>query len=347
MANLKMTGAGLVDCPEIEQLRGCIFFKGEKSDPCPDCYALPLLKLRLKTAAPRAENRPGHGHPSTARRGLIRLGTYREILPADWRAFKRGEGTWDCCGAPWERHDFRTRNYFLITRGLNPDGFYEEVAADPLCVNIQVSVDLWPDGRLIPDENRLRQFALNPKVIFRAKTTPQNAKLWGPLFDRLQVVVGRVMETPLRSRVMETKLIEGAFAYGRETLLQQAGWKWQTFLRCNTACADCVKENGVTACAARPPTLLTLATRRRPDPPRHTYRLHHLKWADEARRCIAEHGGRVTVQEAYAWFTRRHPELAVAKPNWQFKVRVALQRAGVMAEEGGWRATAPNLESYG
>jgi hypothetical protein len=199
---------------------------------------------------------------------------------------------------------------------------------------------------MVPSEGRLIEYARLSKVIFRAKSTPQNVRLWAPLFDRLQVAVGRVMETPLRSRVMETKLVEGAFAYGRTTLLEQAGWDTRSFLRCNTACHNCVAENGILACAARPRALLTLAARPRPDPPRHNYRLHHLAWADEARRCIADHGGQVTTAQAYSWFVRKHPELAVAKPNWQFKVRVALQRAGLKTETGGWHAPGRALESF-
>jgi hypothetical protein len=331
-----MEGAGLEPCPEIEQLQPCVFFGSGK---CPECYSERLFKLRKATSR--------HVHKATPAHGLVRLGTYIEILPPMWDSFKAGEGVWSCCGARWSRPDFRTRSYFLITRGLSPLSFYERVAADPACVNIQVSVDLWPDGTTIPDEDRLARFALEPKVIFRAKTTPENAHLWAGLFDRLSVAVGRVMETPLRSRVMETKLLDGHFSYGRKTLLEKAGWNWRSFLRCNTACADCRKENGVTACAVRPTTLLTLGRRARSPPPRHNLTLHDIAWRAEAQRFLAERGGRGTTKEAYAWFALRFPALVVGKPSWQFKVRVALQRAGVRTEDGkGWRLEHRTLGTW-
>lgn len=338
-----MEGAGLVPCPEVEQLRPCVFFgKGL----CPDCYAEPALKMRLSTSRKRRST-PGHDHAGTERSGLIRLGTYREILPDDWSAFKAGEGGWDCCGKRWSRPDFLHRPYFLITRGLSFLSFYERVLSDPACVNVQVSVDMDADGVTVPNEERLAWFAAFPKVIFRAKTTSENAGYWSGLVDRLSIAVGRVMETPLRSRVMETKLQEGHFAYGRRTRLEAAGWDWRTFLRCNTSCADCRKENGVTACAVRPATLLHLATRARPEPPRHTLTLHAIAWADEARRCLAEHGGRVTTKEAYAWFAARFPVLVVGKPSWQFKVRVALQRSGVRSDDGrAWESEVAPLEAF-
>ncbi|MFI5418106.1 MAG: hypothetical protein ACHQ2Y_04320 [Candidatus Lutacidiplasmatales archaeon] len=326
----------------MEQLRPCVMFgKGT----CPDCYAEPLLKLRLSTSRARRA-KPNHSHPSTPRHGLVRLGTYREILPDDYAAFKAGSGVWDCCGERWERPDFKTRSFFLITRGLLPLSFYETVHDDPACVNVQVSVDMDSRGIVTPPEDRLADLAKLPKVIFRAKTRPETARVWDSLFDRLSVAVGRVMETPLRSRVLETKLQEGHFAYGRATPLERAGWDVRTFLRCNTACRDCVKENGVLACAVRPATVAALPSRARPAPPRHTLRLSQIAWADEARRFLAESGGAGTVKEAYAWFAERFPELVVGKPSWQFKVRVALQRAGIQEVRGTWHLPDATLESY-
>lgn len=325
MSNLKMAGVALHPCPEVEQLEACSFFgKGL----CPSCYAEPLLKLRKATTK--------HVHKHTPKKGLVRLGTYIEILPHHYDRFKAGEGTWTCCGSTWSRPDFPTRRFFLITRGLNPTEFYERIAADPYCVNIQVSVDILPDGGVVPDEERLAEYARIPKVLFRAKSTPLNAWAWAPLFDRLQVTVGRVMETPLRSRVLETKLEDGAFAYGRKTLLEDAGWDSPSFMRCNTACKDCHKENGVLACAVTPNMMARLPDLQRPAPPRHTYTLHHLAWSDEARRMLAELGGSATVREAYAWFETHHPELIVGKPNWQFKVRTAIQRVAAKGEDGKW-----------
>ncbi len=96
-------------CYEIEQLRPCALFGKGK---CPSCYAENLHKLRRATSR--------HVHKETPKHGLIRLGTYIEIQPPMWEAFKRGEGKWDCCGMIWKRHDFRTRFYFMISLRLKP-----------------------------------------------------------------------------------------------------------------------------------------------------------------------------------------------------------------------------------
>lgn len=335
MNNLKMAGVALHSCPEVEQLEPCSFFG---AGLCPSCYAEPLLKLRKATSR--------HVHKRTPKGGLIRLGTYIEVLPEHYNSFKAGQGTWRCCGAAWSRADFPTRRFFLITRGLSPVDFYERVAADPYCVNIQVSVDILDGNVTVPDEYRLGELARIPKVLFRAKTTGQNARLWAPLFDRLEVALGRVMETPLRSRVLETKLEDGAFAYGKRTLLEQAGWDTPAFMRCNTACADCHKENGFLACAVAPAMMARLSVLSRPAPPRHTFTLHHIKWADEARRMLGDLGGSATVQQAYAWFAEHHPELVVGKPNWRFKVRVALQRVATRTDGRTWQGETDPLEAF-
>lgn len=328
MTNLKMQGIPLHQCPEIEQLKPCIYFgKGV----CPDCYAEPLHKLRKATSK--------HVHKKTSKKGVVRLGTYIEVLPEDWEAFKRGEGKWNCCGEVWKRPDFCDRPYILITRGLLPFDFYVRVAQDKKCINIQVSTDILADGTIIPSEERLKLFASIPKVIFRAKSHPCNLRKWTELFNRIQLSsIGRVMETPLRSRVLETKLEEGEFAYGKRTLLEDAGWDWHQFMRCNTKCRDCKKENGFTACLATPAmthNLLAKNANREP-PPRHTFTLHHIKWAQEARLMLMDMNGEATVREAYTWFAMKHPELVVGKPNWQFKVRVAIQRVAVKGEAGKW-----------
>jgi hypothetical protein len=328
VANLKMEGAHLHNCPEVEQLRPCEFFG---QGLCPSCYALPLLKLRRATS--------GHVHKATPRGGVVRLGTYLEVTPAMWADFKAGRGRWDCCDAEWVREDFRTRPYFLITRGLAPLDFYAAVLADPACVNVQVSTDILPDGRIVPDRERLAWFAGQPKAIFRAKSTPENARAWAPLVDGLSIPRARVMETPLR---------EGSHAYGKETPLQRVGWYWRDFLRCNSTCAACPRENGVLACVVRPRTLATLAQRPREEPPRHGLPLHALAWAEETRRALAELGGTARVADLYRWFERRHPGVVAGKPNWQFKVRVAVQRVGVRTEDGkGWRLPTTQLETWG
>jgi hypothetical protein len=61
---------------------------------------------------------------------------------------------------------------------------------------------------------------------------------------------------------------------------------------------------------------------------------------------MVEHGGQVTVQEAYRWFVEKYPALIWGKPNWKFKVRVALQRAGISLGHSTWklRPSEANLE---
>lgn len=332
--NLKMANSGLVECPEVEQLRPCNFFN---KGLCPSCYSLAAFPLRRATSR--------HIHKATPRRGLVRLGTYIEILERHWRTFKLGRGRWDCCGAEWFRPDFPTRPYFLITRGLEPEGVYRRVSEDEHSVNIQVSVDILPDGKIVPGEERLKWFLSSPKTIFRFKTTMANVSQFQALANRLELETGRVMETPLRvplkNRIMETSLEEGAFCYGRKTPLERVGWYWKNFGRCNTKCSDCVKENGVLLCSARPRTLSVLSQVQRREPPRHNMMLPHLHWKYEAELCLRQHGGQVTVREAYEWFKNQYPVLEVGKPNWQFKVRVALQRAGVRGDQpSSWRLPA-------
>lgn len=85
--NRKMANTELIECPEIEQLQPCVLFgKGL----CPSCYALPTYTMRVA--------RSRHKHHRTEKHGLIRLGTYIEVLPEMWNSFKKGEGKWSCCG---------------------------------------------------------------------------------------------------------------------------------------------------------------------------------------------------------------------------------------------------------
>lgn len=327
MTNTKLKGVHLAEVPEVEQLRACTYFG---AGLCPRCYAEPLLKLRVQNSR--------HVHKAAPPNGLLRLGTYIEILPAHWAAFKAGEGAWDCCGATWTRPDFPKRHYFLITRGLLPPAFYEAVLADPYCVNVQVSVDILPK-RTIPPKDRLAWFLAQGKTIFRFKTTPTNAAAFAALAEELGIPRSRVMETPLR---------QGGSLYGKDTPLQAHGWAWQGFGRCNTKCGDCKAENGVLLCAARPRALEAILGAPRGPPPRHAYEPEQVHWQAEARRCLVEHGGQCTVQEAYAWFAREHPSLEHGKGGWRFRVRVALQGVGVNVTRGSWalpRTQAP-LDAY-
>ncbi|MDV3293453.1 MAG: hypothetical protein LYZ70_04205 [Nitrososphaerales archaeon] len=290
-----------------------------------------------------------HVHKKTPKKGLIRLGTYIEVTEELWRQFKKGEGAWECCGETWRRPDFPKRSYFLITRGLREQSFYERVAADRYCVNIQVSTDILerdpeknknlefyidsgmaetlPTGKvLIPSRQKLLFFLKYPKVMFRFKTLTSNAGDFIALQRELGIPKYRIMETPLRTA-------KEPHVYQTETYLEKAGWDAHEFGRCNTRCEDCKHENGMLLCAARGEILPILPKTPRAPPPR--YDVLHLRlprgkqWKSEAARCMLAHGGSCTVQQAYAWFLKDYPILAHGKPGWQFKVRVALQRAGM------------------
>ena len=52
-------------------------------------------------------------------------------------------------------------------------------------------------------------------------------------------------------------------------------------------------------------------------------------WKAEAVRAMEENGGSISVKEAVEWFHREYPVLLRGKPNHTFKIRVALQRAGM------------------
>jgi len=321
MTNLKMQHSGLVDCPEVEQLRRCRFFD---TKTCPHCYSELLWKLR------RADTHhpPNKKHIGTKKHGLVRLGTYIEVTEKEWTEFKNGEGLWDCCGRKWSRPDFRVRKYFLITRGMEPGEFYRAVLADDACVNVQVSVDVFPDGHILPSKERLKWFLEeSPKVIFRFKTTPTNVVDFVNLRRALGIPYHRIMETPLRTPSL-------SHIYGTATPLEKY-WDWKEFGRCNTTCRNCKYENGFLLCAANQKMLPRLATITRGPPPRHRSGQLSPKgriWKREAIECMMAHGGSCSVQEAYAWFLDKYPVLKHGKPNWEFKVRVALQRAGTKSK---------------
>lgn len=336
MTNTKLRGVALHEVPEIEQLRSCENFG---RGTCPSCYAEPLLRLRKRSSR--------HVHKAASRTGLLRLGTYIEVQAAQWAEFKAGTGRWDCCGASWVREDFPKRYYFLVTRGLLDRAFYRRVLEDPYCVNLQVSVDALPKPTpesslveplggffVIPRLDRLAWFQSDPKVIFRFKTTPRNVAA----FSALGIPTHRIMETPLR---------DGGVVYGKATPLEAAGWPLPSFGRCNTRCEDCHLENGMLLCAARPGSLARVLAAPRPPPPRHTFEKVPIKWKEEALRCLREHGGSCTVQEAYAWFGREFPVLRVGKDP-RFRIRVALQDVGVQTgERGRWHLPAqPTLASF-
>ncbi len=139
------------------------------------------------------------------------------------------------------------------------------------------------------------------------------------------------METPLK--------IPGALHfYSRHTPLQLIGWNWQTFGRCNTSCENCFRENGVLLCAAKPETLNKLPGFSRPPPPREITALKKINWRRETELCLWEHGYECTLQQAYAWFLKKYPELTLGKVNWQFKIRVAIQLIATRTGPGRWKS---------
>lgn len=334
-----MKESGLLFCPELEQVKGCQYFgKGL----CPSCYSYQLHSMRKFSTK--------HTHRRTPKRGLIRLGTYIEVTPELWKAFKTNTLKCDQCGKHLDRPDFPKRGYFLITRGLLDEKFYSEVIADPHCANIQISTDILerdPKGNqelefyiesgmaeilesgkvLIPNMKRLKFFTKHGNVILRYKTTKLNVDDFIKLTETLKINKASVMETPLR-------LPDAPHYYGTTTYLEEAGWKSQEFGRCNSRCSMCKHENGMLLCAARAPMLKKLPTLKRPSPPRHSVK--NLKplpkgkiWNEEAVRCMEEHGGATTIKASYDWFLEQYPLLAWGKTTWSQKVRTALQRTGM------------------
>jgi len=213
--NRKMLGTPIVMCPEIERADPCVYFgKGF----CPNCYAENLWPLRKKSWKGRSETPAG---------GLIRLGTWREILPEDYERFKSL---------------FPRRYFFLITRGLLPMYFYEKVNSDSFCVNLQVSVDII-NNKIIPPEEKLLEFTKLSKILYRFKTLSSNVEAFISLPQKLSIPYRRVLETPLR------------LPYGQRLYCHTPMSTYLSknlFFRCNTKCVDCQKENGLLVCTVNP-----------------------------------------------------------------------------------------------
>lgn len=164
------------------------------------------------------------GATKTPAEGTIRLGTWREILPEDYRRFKSM---------------FPKRNFYLMTRGLLPFEFYEEVNSDPFCFSIQVAVDII-DSQPIPPKERLREFTRLSKVLYRFKPLPENAQSFLALAQEVGIPHCRILEQAHR-------LPHGHKLYEPTPLLKYL--PKDSYFRCNTKCKDCRKENGVTVCA--------------------------------------------------------------------------------------------------
>jgi hypothetical protein len=317
--NLKLDDAGLLVCREIEQLRSCSLFGGKCiMSSIKACYAEKAIKLR------RRNSRHIHNETGPREAGLIRLGVYIEVTPELWAQFKAGRGTWACCGQEWVREDFPTRPYFLITRGVWDKEFYEKVLADPYCVNVQVSCSIFEElgGEVDPSREKLAWFAQFDKVIFRFGTTEQNAETFSHLASEIGIRRWKVMETPMRLR--------GApHYYGTRTYLEDAGWNWREFGRCNTECADCVLENGTTLCAARPRILPILAQKEGRTPPPRTIPgripINVEEWRVEVISALNELGGQARTRDVYEVLQKRFPMIQKLKPGWTFRVRELIQ----------------------
>jgi hypothetical protein len=299
MSNLKMKGIAITDCPEVEGLEPCAFFG---RGLCPHCYAERAYRLRVATS----------GGLKATGRGIVRLGTWIEVLPRHYRRFKEL---------------FPSRRYFTLTRGLNPMEMYKEMEGDPLALNIQVSVDYV--GRYVPDEDRLHQLLALSKAFFRLKTTDDNAAK----LAELGIPRRRVIETPLRGK---------KWAYGRTTPLEKLGWPYKEFLRCNTPCRECVAENGLVACLVTPrfdPARMIYGP-----PPRQSMYVQ-VPWQGTIREAIRTLGevqdvdGRpvraLPLSRIYEYFLSQYPAV-VYKPTWQFRVRVAVQQCAVHVGKGVW-----------
>ena len=214
--NKKMKGSPIVMCPEIEGIDKCIYFG---TGMCKNCYAENLWQKR-KTG--------WRGKSKTPPSGLIRLGTWREILPEDYMKFKEL---------------FPERDFFLITRGLLSQEFYSKIDKDSRCRNIQASVDI-NEGESIPNKEKLKELLALKKVLFRFKTMDSNVTDFMCLAAELEIPKDRILETPLRLGGYK-----GHKNYQATPLSEH--WDKGTYWVCNTECADCAKENGVLVCVKR------------------------------------------------------------------------------------------------
>jgi hypothetical protein len=326
--NRKLGKSGITECFEIEGSRPCKWMAGSdnsQSPLCPGCWAAKLWKVR---------NANSKNRRSTPKRGLIRLGTWRETTFQDWKDFKAGRGQRQD-GTPWERPDFPQRRYFVVTRALEEPEFYEALQADPLCLNIQVSVDVictkGGSAVQVPNDDRLRQLLALPKAVFRLKTLAGARRHRGIDYEanvshfqdmrlRLAIPAMRILETPLRL---------GTHTYGDETPLQLAGEDPATFMRCNTPCQDCGGHNGenkVLACAATAVIIKRLEAigNNRPiriaKPPEV-----HVDWAKVCKQAMEELGGTANLTDIYVRAVAIEPA-AARNPIWDVKVRQAVRR---------------------
>lgn len=348
--NSKMAGSGITWCPEIEGASPCKWMEGSnfrETPKCPECYS-------AKTGPVRRAN--WTGRQVTPKEGLIRLGTNREVLRADYEAFLAGRGTRDT-GETWERPDFPQRPHFVITRGLEGWDFYQLMFQNPRCLNVQVSVDILieADGTVnqYPDTARLKQFAAVEKVLFRFKTlaAPQqvkdrhygrNIEHFQALRQELNLSAMRVLETPLRINKNRT--------YQTETPLEQAGWDSQSFMRCNSECNACpssaneLGENRVLACAATEKVVAMLERIKNVQPKRMEHvipKVARYPWRDLTRRAMAQLGGKAVLQDIYAKVRELEPGV-VANHYHEVKIRESVQHLAQRTGPGEWALIEPD-----
>lgn len=336
--NTKLKGSPITDVPEIEEAKACMYMQANKgtydSPLCPGCWAAKLLPIRQAN---------WRSQQVADRHGILRLGNWREITPEDYAAFKAGTGQRQD-GSTWVRPDFTTRPYFLITRGLLPMSFYEEVARDPLCLNIQVSVDIIRihDGSTtqVPGDGRIQELVGIDKVLFRFKTRQAPATLKGvqyeanvqqfiELQERLAVPWTRVLETPLRL---------GDHSYQTRTPLENQGVAADAFLRCNTKCEDCHGTNGETkvlGCAVTPRIQALLARVGNTEP----YRVKEkprarFEWTTLTKQVWRNQP--MALQDIYAGVKAVEPRV-IENPYWQLKIRQVVQRIGHRVGPATWQ----------
>jgi len=208
---------------------------------------------------------------------------------------------------------------------------------DPLALNLQVSVDFIPkglpfaDGKsgLVPSEERIRELLTLSKAYFRLKTTAENAAV----LAGLGIPKARVIETPLRGK---------KWAYGRTTPLERLGWPYREFLRCNTPCSDCVRENAFVACLVTPRT--DISKLNYGPPPREAMYVD-VPWKQAICDAISTQGEMRKVEgkamavlplaKIYEYVLAHYPAV-IYKPTWKFRVRVAVQLCAVNAGRGIW-----------
>lgn len=320
--NAKMVGSHIVECPEIEEAKACIHFdaEGRASPKCPGCYALALFPMRRAGWKSKQE---------TPRRGLIRLGTWREITKEDYGAFLAGRGV-RANGDEWVRPDLPRRAHFVITRGLEPKELYRQMLDNPRCLNIQVSVDIIKTAAGTtqwPSDERLQWFQQFGKVLFRFKalgddvtrsgvTYQRNVEEFTALADRIGIPYGRVLETPLR--------LSGNRQYHTETPLEAAGWNPTKFWRCNSECSDCGTtptkqgENQFLVCAATE----TILRRIQNVVPARVEKQPRLKvaWKDVVMGVIEKHEGPIALPQLYLDVEKVSPDAATS-PVFKEKVR--------------------------